>query len=354
MSVDILDVFNSNAFGVSSLTAAVNLITPTYNRLGDLGLFVKEGVTQRTAVVDFDPITNSLLPRSQWGGPGVANKTALTKAHNFNIPHYPVNDTILASDIMGRRRPGTDAVLDAQFVLAKKMAEMKRKLEQQQEWQRLGVLKAGQVKDGAGNLILDLYSEFGISQTSTSFVLGTTTTDVMGKIAAVKRNIITALQGESITGFIALCSDSFYDAFVSHANVKAAFTYFQNANGQNLAQDYSGGSNVAGRVRGFVFGGGDLPVTWINYTGTVSDCSSTPTQQPLIDSNSAYLLPTGTSVFREWYAPADYVETVNTEGMPFYAKQELMRFGKGIELECQSNPLPVCLKPAVVQKLTVS
>jgi hypothetical protein len=46
------------------------------------------------------------------------------------------------------------------------------------------------------------------------------------------------------------------------------------------------------------------------------------------------------------------METVNTEGMAFYAKQRLMDFDKGIELECQSNPLPICLKPLVVQKVT--
>ena len=74
----------------------------------------------------------------------------------------------------------------------------------------------------------------------------------------------------------------------------------------------------------------------------------------MIDADSAYLLPTGTSIFKTWYAPADYMETVNTEGMPFYAKQRLMEFEKGIQVECQSNPLPICLKPAVIQKLTIA
>ena len=352
MAVNILNVFNQDAFGVMSLTDAINDITPQYGRLGALGLFVEEGVQNRTVAIDFDPLTNQLLPQSQWGGPGVANLTKLGKTKGYNIPHYPVNDLVLAADLQGRRRPGSDAVQDAQWVLGKKMREMKLKLEQTQEWMRLGVLKSGQIKDGAGNLILDIYADFGISQAVTSFALGTSTTDVMGKIAGVKRSILQSLRGELMSGFVGLASDGFYDAFVSHPNVKVAFTYFQNPTGQNLADDYSGGTaqpNAAGLVevvKGFVFGG----VLWINYTGSVTD--STGTAQPIIDANSAYVFPLGTRAFKEFYAPADYMETVNTEGLPFYAKTEMMKYDKGVEVECQSNPLPICLKPNLVQKVT--
>ena len=353
MPVNILNVFNQDAFGVMSLTEAINDITPQYGRLGALGLFVEEGVQNRTVSIDFDPVSNQLLPQSQWGGPGVANLTKLGKTKGYNIPHFPVNDLVLAADLQGRRRPGSDAVQDAQWVLGKKMREMKLKLEQTQEWMRLGVLKSGQIKDGAGNLILDIYADFGISQAVTSFALGTSTTDVMGKIAGVKRSILQALRGELMSGFIGLASDGFYDAFVSHPNVKVAFTYFQNpVGGQNLAEDYSGAAaqpNAAGLVevvKGFLFGG----VLWINYTGSVTD--STGASQPIIDANSAYVFPLGTRAFKEFYAPADYMETVNTEGLPFYAKTEMMKYDKGVEVECQSNPLTICLKPNLVQKVT--
>jgi hypothetical protein len=354
MSVNILNIFNQDAFGVVSLTDAVNDITTQYGRLGAMGLFLNEGINTRTVAVDFDPISNQLLPQSQWGGPGVANKTKLASTHSYNLPHFPVNDQILASDLQSRRRPGSDAVQDAQYALGKRMTEMRIKLDQTLEWMRLGVLRNGQVKDGAGNLILDIYADFGISQASTSFVLGTATTDVMGKIAGVKRTMLQALRGDLMSQFVAMCSDTFYDALVSHANVKVAFTYFQN-NGQNLSEDYSGTSaapNASGLVntgvKGFSFGG----VTWVNYTGSVTD--STGASQLLIDAGSAYLFPTGTRVFKNFFAPADYMETVNTEGLPFYAKQRYLDYDKGIEIECQSNPLPICLKPAVIQKVTIA
>jgi len=353
MGIDILNVFTQDAFGVVALSEAVNDITPQYGRLGAMGLFKDEGVNQRTVAVDFDPITNQLLPQSRWGGPGVANKTQVARTHSYALPHFPINDQILAGDLQGRRRPGSDEVQDAQWLLGKKMKEMRLKLEQTIEWMKLGVLKSGNITDGLGNVILNIYTDFGITQAVTSLALATSTTDVMGAIAKQKRTVLLNLRGELMSQFIGLCSDTFYDALVSHPNVKVAFTYYQN-NGQNLAGDYSGANeqpNAAGMtnqgVRGFTFGG----VTWVNYTGAVTD--STGASQPLIDAGSSYLFPLGTSIFKTFYAPADYMETVNTEGLPFYAKQRPLDYDKGIEMECQTNPLPICLKPLVIQKLTL-
>lgn len=352
MSLNLLNVVAGDGFSLMSLSNMVSDMTPQYGRLGALGLFVDEGVTQNVVAVDFDAITNQLIPQSRWGGPGVANKSTTGKLKTFGIPHFPITDQVLAADIMGRRMPGTSDVQTVQWLLAKKAREMRTKLEQTLEWMRLGVLKSGLVKDGAGNTILDIYGDFGIAQASTSFALGTAGTDVRGKIATEKRAILAALRGELMTIFVALCSDGFYDSFVSHPNVEKAFQYYQ-ANGQNLAMDLSGGAvqpNAAGLFSAvgnpFVYGN----VAWINYSGAVSD--ATGASVPMIDADSAYIFPMGTQVFKTWYAPADYMEAVNTEGLPFYMKLKVLDYDKGIETECQSNPLPICLKPGVIRKVT--
>jgi hypothetical protein len=48
------------------------------------------------------------------------------------------------------------------------------------------------------------------------------------------------------------------------------------------------------------------------------------------------------------------METVNTIGLPYYAKQEELRMGKGIDLESQSNPISICTRPRAVIKLTAT
>ena len=47
-------------------------------------------------------------------------------------------------------------------------------------------------------------------------------------------------------------------------------------------------------------------------------------------------------------APGDFIETVNTRGIKIYAKQERMKFDKGIELHTQSNVLYMCTRPAAL------
>lgn len=45
------------------------------------------------------------------------------------------------------------------------------------------------------------------------------------------------------------------------------------------------------------------------------------------------------------FAPADYMETVNTQGIPYYSMIEPLPFNKGMAGEAQSNPLHLCTRP---------
>jgi hypothetical protein len=66
-------------------------------------------------------------------------------------------------------------------------------------------------------------------------------------------------------------------------------------------------------------------------------------------------LPTGTrNAFRRFVAPADYIDTVNTLGQPYYARQETMQGNRGIQLFAQSNTLPICCRPALLVEVRTS
>jgi hypothetical protein len=144
------------------------------------------------------------------------------------------------------------------------------------------------------------------------------------------------LKGEFMTGIMCLCSQGFYDAFTTHKTVKEAYMYFQR--NQQLANDYR---------TGFTFGG----VTFEEYRGQATDAAGTV--RKFIADDEAHFFPIGTaSTFRTYFAPADFNETANTLGLPLYAKQEPRKFGRGTDLHCQSNPLPVCLRPEILAKGT--
>lgn len=136
----------------------------------------------------------------------------------------------------------------------------------------------------------------------------------------------------------AYCSPSFYDALTGHANVKTAFQYYQQT--QNLSGDFR---------KGFVFAG----IIFEEYIGQAVDEAGNV--RLFIPDGDARFFPFGTqTVFRTFFAPADFIETVNTAGLPVYAKQELRDFARGWDLHTQSNPLPLCTRPEVLVRGTVA
>jgi hypothetical protein len=140
-----------------------------------------------------------------------------------------------------------------------------------------------------------------------------------------------------MTGIRCLCSSGFYDYLTMHPKVEKAFAAYQALN-QNLADDYR---------RGFRFGG----VTFEEYTATWTDKDANA--RVAITANGAIAFPEGTgNTFKTIVAPGNFVETVNTMGQPYYAKQEPKKFGQGYELWAESNVLPICVRPEVLVTLT--
>jgi hypothetical protein len=133
-----------------------------------------------------------------------------------------------------------------------------------------------------------------------------------------------------VTGFRSFCGPDWFDAFTEHEKVKAAFAGYQEA------QDRLGGDTRSG----FTFGG----IEFIEYDVTVSG-------QRFIPADVAQVFPVARGVFRMFNAPANYNETVNTLGQPFYSKAEPRKMGKGWDVEAQANPLAMCLFPEALVEL---
>ena len=161
-------------------------------------------------------------------------------------------------------------------------------------------------------------------------------TNVRNKCVKVLGEMEKALQGEFMTGVRCLCSPSFFEALTSHANVVESYSRFQE--GAWLRED----------VRtGFTYGG----ITFEEYRGQAS--SADGTVRKFIADGEAHCFPVGTvDTFGTYFAPADFNETVNTLGQPVYAKQAPRQFDRGTDLHTQSNPLPMCHRPGVLNKLT--
>src|SRR5690606_38409340 len=113
---------------------------------------------------------------------------------------------------------------------------MRVKHAQTREYMEVNALR-GIVKDGAGTTLYNYFTEFGLAQLETDFVLGTATTNVQTKIRNVLRQVETELKGETMTGVLALVSPEFFDKLIGHAKVEDAYKYFSSTGAQPLRED---------------------------------------------------------------------------------------------------------------------
>lgn len=331
-----LDPFQTDAFNMVSLTRAINIIPNMYGRCNELSLFPGKGVRTRSIIVEEKNGVLTLLPTMPPGSPGTMGKMGKRKVRSFVVPHIPHDDTILPQEYEGIRAFGSETELaSVAAILNDHLQTMRNKHAITLEHLRMGALK-GVILDADGSTIYNLFTEFGIQQKSVDFKLGTSTTDVRGKCMEVLRHIETNLMGEVKTEVRALVSSELFDKLTAHDNVKAAYANYVAA-AQMLAGDLR---------RGFSYGG----ILWEEYLGQASDMDGNTRR--FIAANDGHAFPMGTmSTFETVLAPADFIETANTIGIELYAKQEARKFGRGIDLHTQSNPLPICYRPAVLVRV---
>jgi hypothetical protein len=329
----LLDVFRADAFNFTRLVAAINKIPYVPTRLGDLGLFNEQGVNTLSVAIELRDGALSLVPAAARGAPGPAKNLQRRVIKDFRMTHLPQQVAVMADEVQGLRAFGSENETEtAMNYLTQKLVVARRDLDLTHEWQRMGALK-GQVLDADGTTVLyDYFTEFGLTPLTQTIALSVSTTKTLQSITQMKRSVENKLGGVQMSGLRVLCSDEFFDALTGNAAVQTAYQFQMS---QFLRDD---------NRQGFEFGG----VIWENYRGTVNGTR-------FIAANKAYAIPLGVpDLFNTYYAPAPYIETVGTIGLPFYVKPEDMDYGVGINYQVQSNPLHICTRPDCVVQLTAS
>lgn len=339
MAEVMVNPFDEAGFGLAELCGAINILPNNYGLIGKKNLFPDKGVTTRTVIFEEQNGVLNLLQSMPVGSPGTQAKRGKRKVRSFVIPHIPHDDVILAGDLQGLRAFGSASQTSPLVTtMNNRLASMKAKHDITREHLRMGALK-GIILDADGSTLYNLYTEFGITQKTVNFALTTEATEVKDKCMEVVRHIEDNLQGEVMTGVECLCSEEFYDALTSHTSVKAAFANYQEAK-----------NRLGGDMRsGFEFGG----IVFQEYRGKATDADGNVRR--FIAANQAHFYPVGTmEAFATFNAPADFMETVGTLGLPYYAKQQMKDFNRGVDIHTQSNPLPMCVRPGVLVKGTKS
>lgn len=332
------DIWDADGFSLESLTAAVNKEPYRPGQIGATGLFEEDSVTTTVVSVEERDGKLALIEPSERGGPGETTDDEDRNRIPFEVDHYQRDDFIKADEVQNVRAFGTEDQLETLVDRVERRAmRHARDLTMTLEHQRVGAIK-GIVTSKSGKTLHDLYNRFGIAVPgAVSLALDTDTTDV----AKLFQDVIYSIEDdldEPYTGLHVFTGRDLHAKLWRHKSVKDTFMY--NAGAAVLRQDIPDVFQFAG-------------ATWERYrTGAkaTSDLGA-----PYIAADEARVVPTGVpELFITRFAPADYEETVNTPGLPYYAKQYAAPNSKGRHLEVQSNPISLCTRPRVLRKLTAN
>lgn len=327
-----LDIFKNSIFNLYSLTASINKIETVPGQISKMGLFVDKPITKTTAIVEERNGKLNILKTSPRGTTENIYATGDRKAKAFIVPHIDAISTILADDLQNIRAFGSETELETVAkVVNDRMQEMKAfSFDPTVERWRQGALN-GVVLDRDGEVIYNYFTEFGIAEQSVNADFTDVTFDAKIFARKIKNKIEDTLGMQPYTGIVGVLGDDYFDAFVTHPSVKEAFARWQDGEFLRTQQD---------GIDGFHFAG----ITWVNIRSSQG-----------WDIETARFFPLGVpDLFQSVLAPADFMETVNTLGQPYYAKTKTLDYDKGVNIYGQRNSLEVCTQPAVLIKSVAS
>ncbi|MGE8942694.1 major capsid protein [Leptospira interrogans] len=339
-----LDFIKDPRFAVGPMTEAIISFPNEFGLLNQIGLFSDKGISETTVKVDIKNKQLHIIPTSPRGTPAHKSSSDTRGMKAFPTFRHALGDQLLADEFQNVRKFGENDELDVfEERLMEKLGDLAAAHRQTKEYLRWGALK-GDVYDADGVTVLyNVYDEMDETQKEVEFELEETSGDpIQVGTDELLDHMELQAAGEPITGVLKICSPGYFTHLMLNEDFRKAYTYFS---GQpNPLRD-----NLR---NGFYHKG----VNYLRHLGqaTFKAEDGTTTTHKFIPDDEAIAVPLGTrQVFRTFNAPADYIETVNTIGKEMYAKTDIIKMDRGIEIETQSQSLNLVLKPRLVVRCTI-
>jgi hypothetical protein len=339
-----IDLFKADGFNTRTLTDAIQVVPNTYGKTSELGLFADKFIPTTGFNIEYSNGVLNLLPTSQRGGNGgTTGVTRKRQLRTYSVVHIEHDEYIYADDVQNIRAFGEEYLLKGiADTVAEKLEEASNKHDITTENLNMSALR-GQIADADGTVLLNLFTEFGITEQNTSFVFTNANTDISATIVSITRYMELNLLGETMTGVHCLCSPEFFDSLTGHASIKAAYQYYASTQ-EPLRNDMR---------RMFTHKG----ITFEEYLGraTYLNTDNSQTTTRFIPATEARFIPLGTrQTFRNYYGPADFVGAVNRPGLKRYVKvvPDPTGLDKFVRIHTQQNPMPFVTRPQLLVRGT--
>ena len=339
-----MDIFNSDAFSMVSLTEALNEQAFQPSFLRNPGIFTPKRVRTETVAIESKAGVLSLIPTSPRGAAPESSSAGKRTLRDFRTVRIAKSDRITASELANIRAFGSETeLMQVQAEVADRLngpAGLMRDIELTWENMMLGAIQ-GQVVDADGSVIEDYFDAFGVTQDAEiDFDLDNASPAsgaVRKKCNQVVRQMMKAAAGAWVPGRTmveAVVGDAFWDDLVAHPEVRE--TYLGTQQAADLRND------VGMAYEQFVYGG----IRWINYRGT--DDGSTVA----VGTDKAKFYPVNApGAFLMAYSPGEFFDTINLPGQDVYSLViPDQKRNASVDVEVYSYPLPIATRPKMLQR----
>ena len=333
-----LDVFRTNpdAFSQRELTEAIRVMPIQYGDITQMGIFQEMPLAISQFQVEAYEGTLRLLEITQPGGPRPGRDPGKRAMRNFSTLHMPEEGRITAKDVEGIRQYGEEMQLQMiEDKVEEELRGMKANSDISIEYLQAGALQ-GLVRDRDGNVISDLYNDFGVARNEINFTFGTPGA-IDAKVEQVKNAVEDGLLGDVSTGVHALCSPEFWEKLIANEEIKRAYDFWMQPNNPQRA-DVRKGIEWKG-------------IVWQQYRAraNVPQEDGTSVTRRFIPEGDATFFPVGTlSTFRLYHSPPLFMDTVNQTSPGVYHARMApdQKYNEYVEFLSQTNVMPICLRPS--------
>ena len=303
-------------------------VTPRVNKLAtQLGLFQATYGTTTVAQIERVVETTDDIQAQQRGGERGYASSEVATIKNFNIPFFPLDRQIKRNDIQNFRAYGDpNAPKTVEQEVQRVMARLRRSHANLFEKALITAMFGTSYAPNDANATYNWYTEWGVSASTANIDFTAATVDPRDVVEASARKVIIEKAGDNASEYevMALCSPTWFSAFIGHPLVEEAYVNYPSQ--QEPLRDRLGG-NTINRI---------FTTKGVTYIEDISG---------YVTAGKAVIFPVMPDVIEVVYAPADTFADLNTpasEAYVWYKESEYLREAK---VESETSFLVVNKRP---------
>lgn len=338
---------------VVDMTPEIVQIPMDWGLIGELGVFRENFGSQKTFMIPTrtEEVAGVIVDRS-YEGPRNTQSRGERAGILGKVPHFPLDDAMFPADLDGQLAPGVVLTAGTQLetvarLRVEKMEGLLRRHAITKEFARGLALTTGDVFAPSGTLktsygaTVNMYQEWGITRQSSALNLAPTVDPKISVDALFAALQGAAYAGDSLDGFVVLCSPELFSTLTSHPYLRDIYTQASNFPQAESLLVGRLRSALGQRYRQFNYGG----ILFVEYPATVGGVRVIPASQGVA-------FPMGDALGFMQFAPAQRFSSINQVAQPAYYFEKLGENDDKIEMMTESNFATILAKPYLVRGVT--